>query len=138
MEMADAIVINKADGENEKMAKKAKVEYQNALHLFPPAENGWYPKVQTCSALQKNGLDEVWSLIASYSNEMQQKGFFIKNRQEQNVNWMFDAVKFHLEQRFYSYESIQKAATELRREVEAGVKAPTRAALELLRLYDIK
>ncbi len=138
MEMADTIVINKADGENEKMAKRAKVEYQNALHLFPPAENGWYPKVLTCSSLQKNGLDDVWQLIESYKTEMEQNGFFIKNRQEQNVNWMFDAVKFHLEQRFYSYKSIQKAATELKREVEAGVKAPIRAALELLRLYDIK
>ncbi len=137
MEMADTIVINKADGENENMAKRAKVAYQNALHLFPPAQSGWYPKVLTCSSLQKSGIDDVWKLIFDFKNKMQQNGFFLTNRKEQNVKWMFDAVKFHLEQRFYSYEAIQKAAIELKREVEAGVKAPTRAALELLRLYDI-
>ena len=71
--MIDAIAINKADGENKQAAKKAKAEYQNAIHLFPPNPSGWVPKVLSCSALQKEGLSEIWEMIQTFQEEMKAK-----------------------------------------------------------------
>jgi LAO/AO transport system kinase len=76
MEMADAIVINKADGDNVKNATRAQSEYKNALHLFPPTESGWVPTVGTCSARTKKGIEDVWETIFSYANFTKENGFF--------------------------------------------------------------
>ena len=76
MEMADGILINKADGENKVLAKKAKREYQNALHLFPPTTSKWSPKVKTCSALEKTNMNEAWQMINEYAVLTKDNGFF--------------------------------------------------------------
>jgi len=83
MEMADAIVINKADGENIRNAEQAKNEYQNALHLFPPTPSGWIPKVLTCSSLVKTGMDEVWKVIHEFIEKQKSSNFFALKRKEQ-------------------------------------------------------
>src|SRR5664280_1126943 len=84
IEMADAIFINKADGDNISKANLAKSEYANALHLFPPPESGWIPIVATCSARTHDGITKVWDTIEDFSSFTTNNGFFEGRRMEQN------------------------------------------------------
>ena len=83
--MADAIVINKADGKNERPARLAKTAFAKALHLYPPKDSQWTPKVTTCSALENKGISEIWELIMTYKKHTQENGYFITKRHEQNT-----------------------------------------------------
>ena len=85
MEMADGIVITKADGENVKSAYKAQADYQHALHLFGTSKSGWTPKVLTASALKKEGINEIWSMIQKFASDGKANGFFDNHRIEQDV-----------------------------------------------------
>ena len=107
MEMADGIAITKAEGDNEKEAKKAKMEYQNALHLFPVSETGWDPKVLTCSATAKKGIREVWEMISEHAKLLRNNGMFEKIRQQQNVEWMFDIVMRQLKSNFDNSNNVK-------------------------------
>lgn len=135
VEMADAIVINKADGSNQDRARMAQVEYANALRLFPPSQSGWKPSVLTCSALNKNGLPEVWKLIAAYQKDMTANGYLEKKRQRQSSGWMRETIGYLLEDTFFSNEAIAKQYQELEKEVIAGKLAPTLAAQRLVRSF---
>lgn len=132
MEMADAIAITKADGDNVKASKKAVVEYKNALHLFPPSETGWYPKVTTCSALTKEGIDEVWKLINSFFDHMNSKNLIEKVRKEQNVNWMHETIGWLLKQQFYNKPEVMNQLEEMEKAVGIGEITPQAAARKLL------
>ncbi len=107
MEMADAIVINKADGENIQKAELAKNEYQNALHLFPPTSSGWIPKVLTCSSLVKTGIDEVWNVINEFIEKQKLNHFFALKRKEQAKYWMYETINESLKNSFYQKERIK-------------------------------
>jgi LAO/AO transport system kinase len=135
MEMADAIAINKADGDNIKKSQLAKREYQNALHMFPPNEIGWYPKVLTCSAINNNGIQEIWELICEHERIMKEKGIFKSNRQEQNLQWMHDTINNHLRNDFYNNEQVRSAITYLEQLVETEKMPAIIAAKKLLDLY---
>ncbi|MDZ7606093.1 MAG: methylmalonyl Co-A mutase-associated GTPase MeaB [Cyclobacteriaceae bacterium] len=93
MEMADTLVITKADGDNKAKCERAQREYKNALHLFPPSESGWYPDVLLCSAVTNEGLEGIWQETTKYISAMKSKGFFLKNRQNQNIGWMHDIIE---------------------------------------------
>ena len=93
IEMADYILINKADGDNIQKAKKAMLQYKSALHLFPSNMNGWETEVNCCSALEKIGLDKVWESIQEYNLKMRENGFFIKKREDQDVFWLHNTIK---------------------------------------------
>ncbi len=92
MEMADLLLINKADGENINHAKRASGEYKRALHLFPPNENEWIPKVNLCSALQQTGMKDAWETIQEFENQQKLKGHFKQNRIDQNLHWFDEAL----------------------------------------------
>ncbi|HSP12371.1 MAG TPA: methylmalonyl Co-A mutase-associated GTPase MeaB [Salegentibacter sp.] len=109
IEMADAIVINKADGDNLRAAREAKMEFKRALNLYPTKESGWKPKVELCSALQNTGISEVWELILSYEKRLRKNGYFEQNRREQNKFWMFQTIDEHLKNRFYKDPKIKEA-----------------------------
>lgn len=134
MEMADGIVITKADGDNQQKAHNARMEYLNALHLFPPTENGWNPPVLTCSAVEKNGLDEIWEMIMEYSEKMKNSGFWKNNRHQQNLIWFYSYIKQNLEENFFNNIIIKNNIENLERSVLAGSKLPIQAANELFRL----
>ncbi|MCR9183413.1 MAG: methylmalonyl Co-A mutase-associated GTPase MeaB, partial [Flavobacteriaceae bacterium] len=102
MEMADVIVINKADGENIKAAQQAKVEFNRALHLFPPKESEWAPKTATCSALKNEGIEEIWTIVEDYINLTKENGFFEHERIEQNKFWLHQTIEEKLKLDFYS------------------------------------
>jgi LAO/AO transport system kinase len=93
MEMADAIVINKADGNNIQKARRAQAEFANALHLFPPSPSGWIPLVKTCSSLHNIGISEVWEMARQYHTFVSENGFLLKKRQEQSRFWLHETLR---------------------------------------------
>lgn len=135
MEMADTIIINKADGDNLKKAKLAKREYLNALHLFPPSPTGWFPKVETCSALKFEGMDKVWKILQEYKNAMTIKGFFEAKRQEQSKYWMHEAIREELDNLFKENEAVKGQLSELESSVTDGRLNSYTAAKKLIDIY---
>jgi LAO/AO transport system kinase len=135
MEMADAIAITKADGDNKARCERAQREYKNALHLFPPSESGWYPDVLTCSALKQEGLDDIWQVIVKFTDHMKQKGLFLRNRQYQNVEWMHDIIVYSLKQHFYSNPNINHSVSQLEKAIRNKETPAITAARHLLAKY---
>lgn len=134
MEMADAIVINKADGSNLKKAQSARIEFKRALHLFPPKENGWTPEVLTASALNNQGLPEVWELIENFLTQNKDNGWYERNRTEQNKHWLLQTIDEQLKLRFYQNPKIKSALETQLKLVEENKTSPVTAAHYLLDL----
>jgi LAO/AO transport system kinase len=134
MEMADTVVITKSDGDNETKAHLAQLQYQSALHLFPPNESNWYAKVLTCSALNKVGLTEIWSIIQHYQLMAMDNGWFYKRRREQNKAWMHEVIKGQLESQFYNHPQIRKLMKEKEEKVENNEIHAVNAAMDLLKI----
>ena len=101
MELADTILITKADGDNIQNAKNAALEYKRALHLFPAMENGWTPRVNTCSAIENKGIDEIFETINSFNNQMLSNGWKTKNRNDQKKYWLHLKIKEELGSKKY-------------------------------------
>jgi LAO/AO transport system kinase len=135
MEMADALVINKADGENIPMAQKAKVNYETALHLFPLAEKNWSPKVLLASSTVNYGLEEVWDLVQGYVDQMKANGFWESNRASQRLNWLDDQIRFLLGQAFLKDPEIQKMLEDRKPKVQKGELNPSTLAKSLIQLF---
>ncbi|WP_394369566.1 methylmalonyl Co-A mutase-associated GTPase MeaB [Flavobacterium geliluteum] len=135
MEMADAIVINKADGDNVKKANLAKVEFNRALHLFPIKKSAWQPKVTTCSAVTKDGIPEVWNTISSYFEQTKESGYFFENRKDQNHFWMMETINEQLKSKFYSQPNILSELEKNKKAVQNDEISPFAAAQNLLELY---
>lgn len=134
VEMADAIVINKADGENVKAARDAKLEFNRALQLYPAKESGWKPLTKLCSALQNTGIEEIWTMIEDFQKETGNNGFFQKNRQEQNKFWMYQTINDFLKNRFYENEKVKEALKEQLKLIEENKTTAFAAARYLLNL----
>lgn len=134
IEMADAIVINKADGDHLKSARIAAMEFSRAIHLYPPKENGWTPLVLSCSAIENKGLDEVWEMISNYISDTKASNNFDAKRQQQNKNWLIQTLDDQLKQRFYQDKEIASALKKLTAEVMQHKISPFRAAEKLLDL----
>ncbi len=132
MEMADAIAITKADQGNEQAAKNAQRNYKNALHLFPPSENGWIPQVEISSSLEKQGIETIWDITQRYSNEMKVKGWFTENRRHQALSWMDQTISAQLAHRFNHNEKVKAEIAGIREKVASGEMGPFRAAEYLL------
>ena len=126
IEIADALVVTKADGDNLEKSKLAKKEYDRALHLFPLNENGWKPKVKTCSALDNSGLEEIWEMILEFTEKMKRNGHFDKNRSDQRLSWMHEHIKWSLENLFYQNQEIADKLKQVSPLVERG-EAPALA-----------
>ncbi|NNT72202.1 methylmalonyl Co-A mutase-associated GTPase MeaB [Flavobacterium sp. IMCC34852] len=135
MEMADAIVINKADGDNVAKAKLAKTEFNRALHLFPAKTSGWIPKVTTCSAYEKTGIDAIWDLISEYSSLVKSNGYFGEKRQEQNQYWMMETINEQLKNHFYHHPEIIALLEQKKKAVQNDELSPFAAAMDLLGQY---
>lgn len=108
MEMADAIAVNKAEGKMKEISEIAAANYRNALHLFPMNENGWSPRVYTCSSYTKEGIKEVWDCVMDFVALTKQNGYFYKNRNEQNLRILDESIKQSLLDNFYNNETIKK------------------------------
>lgn len=134
IEMADAIVINKADGENQKNAKIAKVEFNRALHLYPIKESKWQPKVLTASALQNTGIDKVDTMLQEYFKLTKENNYFSEKRNAQNKFWLLSAIEQELKANFYKNPDIKIALEKEIALLEEGKTTPFNAAKRLLNL----
>ncbi|MBZ4043095.1 methylmalonyl Co-A mutase-associated GTPase MeaB [Flavobacterium hibisci] len=135
MEMADAIVINKADGDNINKANHAKAEFNRALHLFPPKKSNWLPKATTCSAITKEGISDVWNSILDYFEMTKETGFFQEKRNEQNQFWMIETINEQLKQNFYNQPEIISLLEQNKKAVQNNEISPFAAAQLLLDKY---
>jgi LAO/AO transport system kinase len=138
MEMADALVITKADGSNREKAKAAQQEYQNALHLFPAATSGWQVPVLLSSALEPTGIAELWEHVRQYETATKQNGFWEQKRKNQQLYWLHQTIRQTLEERFYANPAVTQYLSEKEQAVLAGQLSAFTAATDLLNLADIK
>ena len=134
IEMADAIVINKADGDNIQNAKIAKTEFNRALHLYPPKESSWQPKVLTCSALKHNGISEIDTMISAYLLLTKENNYFTKRRNEQNTYWLKATIEQQLKDNFYNNKAVKNQLEKEIQNLEKGTTTPFNAAKKLLNL----
>ena len=135
MEIADAVVINKADGDNLDKAKLASREYKNALHLFPVNSNEWIPKVTICSSTENTGIIETWEIIESFKNQTISNGFFEANRKQQAKFWLEQTINDDLKLLFYENEKVKSKIASIENKVIEGNLSPFKAAKELLYLF---
>ena len=133
MEMADGIVINKADGSNVEKAKLAAAHFRNALHLFPAPESGWTPQVLTYSGFYGLGIKEVWDMIYSYFDFVKANGYFQYRRNEQSKYWMYETIEEQLRDSFYNNPNI---ASMLRGEEDAVLQGSVTSFSAAKRLLD--
>lgn len=135
MEMADALVITKADGDNKTKASKAAAEYQHALHLFQPPASGWIPQVLTCSALENSGIEKVWETIEQYAHQTQVTNFWNSNRQQQNAVWFQECFQQLLNSDLFSFNGLQATKEKLEQQVIDQKISSQQAARKLLNDY---
>ena len=136
LELADAIAVNKADGDNVEKAKKAAKIYESALHLLQPSSPAWAPPVLTCSALELTGIQKIWETILNHREALSASGELDELRRRQALDWMWSLVEDGLKDRFYHHPRVKKRLPEIESAVAKGNFAPTIAASELLFLLD--
>ena len=135
MEMADIIAINKADGNNTEKARLARIQYNNAIHLFPKKDSGWEPNVLTCSATQKTGIEEIWEQIEMYKSLTFENGYFSGKRNQQATYWMHETIQEQLKRNFYNDPEIKLRIAELEKQVLEDKLSSFMAAGLLLQMY---
>ena len=135
MEMADMVVINKADGDNIKKSEMARRQYQNALHIFPLSESGWSPVVTTASAIKNIGIDTVWEEISKYKKQVDENGYFIKNRNHQQIKWMYNNINEELKQLFYGSKNIADHLSDLEKDIISSKISPVEAAQNIIQEF---
>ena len=135
MEMADGIVINKADGDNIQRANLAKAQFTSALHLFPTPASGWTPEVLTYSGYYELGIDEVWDMIDRYFAFVKRNGYFERRRSEQARYWMYETIDSQLRSRFYNNPEIERLLAEKEALVLDNRLSSFIAARDVLNVY---
>jgi len=135
IEMIDGMAINKADGDNRRKAERARVEYSNALHLFPASADGWTPRVLTCSALQGEGIGETWDMVLEHRAKLEASGHLAARRSRQALEWMRELVSMGLEDSFRGHQGVSARLPGLEEAVGRGQVTPFAASRELLHIY---
>jgi LAO/AO transport system kinase len=135
MEMADGIIVNKADGTNIDKANLAAAQYRNALQLFPLPPSGWRPKVLTYSGRFKTGVTEVWDMVFEYIDFVKTSGFFELHRHSQAKFWMYESINEQLRNHFYHSPEIEKALELKEKQVLNAEISSFIAAKQMLDLY---
>lgn len=135
MEMADGIIINKADGDNIKRAELAATQFRNALHLFPASESGWTPKVLTYSGFYGLGITAIWDMIDEYIAFTKDNDYFRHKRNEQSKYWMYESINEQLKSNFYKKPAIESLLKTKEQEILEGKLSSFIAAKQLLDLY---
>ncbi|MBS3733194.1 MAG: methylmalonyl Co-A mutase-associated GTPase MeaB [Desulfobacterales bacterium] len=134
IELADAMAVNKADGENAARAEKARKDYENALHLMAPRSDDWQPPVLTCSALEMTGIDEIWETVLEHHRKMEESGELAAKRRRQARDWFDFLVEEGLKSWFYGLSEVKTLLPDLTRHIEQGDTTAMAAARQLLAL----
>lgn len=135
MEVADMIVVNKADGDNINKANAAKNDYHHAIHMLSPATSEWHPPVLTCSAIKNTGLDEIWQQIEKHHTITKQSGSFSEKRDQQLLHWLHATINDYLLRNFHSDEQVASRLDELRQQILSREITPALASEALITLY---
>jgi LAO/AO transport system kinase len=136
VEMADVLVVNKADGDRVKLANMARMHYVNALHLFPPKSSNWTPQVLPCSATTGDGILKVWETLVDYQQMTQKNGYFEEKRRQQALFWFKETLQQTLMQQFYQNPAVKNRLIQLEPEVLDGQISPFAAAAEVLKVWE--
>ncbi|MEE4376814.1 MAG: methylmalonyl Co-A mutase-associated GTPase MeaB [Candidatus Competibacteraceae bacterium] len=136
MELADALLINKADGENKMRARGAKAEYNRALHYLAPATEGWQTRAHTCSAVSGEGIKEIWAVVEKFRQLTSVSGAFEKRRRHQILDWVYTMVEEHLRKSFFEHAGVKHIRTDVEQAVVEGHMPPTVAVRELIKKYE--
>jgi LAO/AO transport system kinase len=134
VEMADLLAVNKADGDRIQLAKDSKRAYRNALHLFPPQESGWTPRVEICSSLDGSGIETIKEAIGEYATLTQKNGYFERKRRRQAEYWLEESLRQSWQQFFTEDPKMRTTWEEIREKVINGEWSPMRGARYLLDL----
>jgi LAO/AO transport system kinase len=135
MEMADGIIVNKADGDNVQRANRAMAEVKNAVHLFPLAESGQPVNVMTCSALTHHNVPEVWKMVTDHVDNIRKSGYLAKKRAKQDVQTMYDSIEQTLKDTFYENSLIKDMIALMESDVKEKRTTAYTAAHNLLETY---
>lgn len=133
MEMADGMVITKADGSNLEKAKMARNEYARALHLFPPTQSDWIPEVLTCSSTENTGIKEVYDMIDKYHRHAISNGYFERKRNQQSAQWLHQTIHDILIDRFYTDPKVKEEILKIEKQLQQNAVNPYHAAMELFK-----
>ncbi len=135
MEMADGIVINKADGDNVERANLAAAQFRNALHLFPPTPSKWVPEVITYSGYYELNIDKVWDMIDRYFEYVKRTGYFEQKRNQQARYWMFETINEQLRANFYNQPEIRALLEQKELRILNNEQSSFTAAQDVLDAY---
>ena len=135
VEMADLIAVNKADGDRLPLAKRARQEYRNALHLFPAKESGWTPTADICSATTGLGIPEIWQQAEAYWEKTEKNGYFEHNRQAQALYWLHEAISHQLRTAFSHNKGVREKLKAVEEAVLEGRQSPFQGAEELVAIF---
>jgi len=135
MEIADAIIINKAEGENRQRAEVAAGQYVNALHILRPKSKNWQVPVKLCSALYHEGIAEIWEMIQDYREKLTKSGEFQEKRKNQSVDWFWTLLMDDLKEVFLSDKNVQGMFSQIQQAVVEGVTPPGAASKRLIELF---
>ncbi|MBF0453137.1 MAG: methylmalonyl Co-A mutase-associated GTPase MeaB [Candidatus Magnetomorum sp.] len=132
MEMADALLINKADGDNKLRAESARNEYERALHYLQPSIEGWKPHAHTCSSLTGEGIADIWAVIESFCSKTKQSGIFYKNRKKQALNWFHSLIEDRLKTLFFQHSAVKHHLPKIEKAIAEKNYSPSSAASQLM------
>ena len=136
MEMADGIVINKADGDNVDEARRAATHYRNALQLFPMPESGIRPSVLTCSGFYDIGIREVWDMVVGYLSQAKENGAFDARRSGQQKYWLYETLDEHIRHRLYNAHGMAEKLKDYEQLLLSGKMTSFVAANKVLEYFD--
>ena len=135
VEMADAFLIHKADGDNLDLAAQAKVAYQNAVHLWPPSEKGWAPKLLLGSSVTGLGMEELESILGAYQEQMKGSGFWDANRGLQRLTWLEDQIHELLGRAFLNHPGVKEILEREKPAVQSGLLSSSMLAQQAVALF---
>ncbi len=138
IELADAILVNKADGDNRQRAVMTRADYERIIDYLRPATEGWRTQARMCSALTGDGIWEMWQEILAFREQMTQSGILAKRRQAQNQTWVYGMVEDHLRQLFLQHPDVMAKRPLIEAELAAGTLSPTLAVKKLLAAFENK
>tara|TARA_R110002050_G_scaffold80768_1_gene172723 strand:- start:32280 stop:33326 length:1047 start_codon:yes stop_codon:yes gene_type:complete len=135
MEMADALFVNKADGDNKLYAQKAARAYANALHLFPARDDEWIPETGICSAIKSENIDTIWEVVRKFEKQQKENKQFYERRKKQSKTWLLEQVQYSLKELFFQNPNVEQNMEQITKNVVSGAITPYSGSQELMDLF---